>query len=113
MVVLSVSPYRPKSCVPHVSHTCNHAPRGTSYSKHVLLAYPGSRPLPNGLEKYRQDRQLSTHHNMPSKSYKSIGVDDVQLTSRIVIESIFTSQRQVSHTSQSSALGTTGVKAPT
>src|SRR3954463_3038449 len=63
------NPIQTKTCAPHVSHTCNHAPRGTSYCKHVLLAYPGSRPLPDGLEKYCQDRQLSTHHNMPSKSY--------------------------------------------
>ena len=62
------NPIQTKTCAPHVSRTSNHAPRGTSYSKHVLLAYPGSRPLPDGSEKYCQGRQLSTHHNMPGKS---------------------------------------------
>src|SRR4051812_11882914 len=62
------NPTLTNTCAPHVTHTSNHAPRGTSYSKHVLLAYPGSRPLPDGLEKHCLGRQLSAHHNMPGKS---------------------------------------------
>src|SRR3954466_13150429 len=68
------NPIQTKTCAPHVSHTSNHVPCGTSYSKHVLVAYPGSRPLPDGLEKYCQDRQLSTHHNMPGKIIESIDI---------------------------------------
>src|SRR4051812_10571235 len=62
------NPTLTNTCAPHVSYTSNHAPRGTSYSKHVLLAYRGSRPLPGGLEKHCLGRQLSAHHNMPGKS---------------------------------------------
>src|SRR5436189_6403337 len=43
------NPILTNTCAHHVPHTSNHAPRGTSYSEHVLLAYPGLRPLPDGL----------------------------------------------------------------
>src|SRR5436190_17303389 len=75
------NPILTNTCAPHVSHTSSHAPRGTSYNKHVLLAYPGSRPLPDGLEKHCLSRQLSAHHNMPGKSSNHSTSIDVQLTS--------------------------------
>src|SRR3954463_10534512 len=75
------NPILTNTCAPHVSHTSNHAPRGTSYSKHVLLAYSGSRPLPDGLEKHCLGRRLSAHHNISGKSSNHLTSIDVQLTS--------------------------------